>query len=141
MEDYQRSSYTVWDCKCHLVWSTKYRYDVLASDVGLRCRDLIRAIAQAHDLQIYSGVVNKDHVHLLVGIPPSLSVSTAVQFLKGNSSHKLLNEYKSVRRRYWGKHLWAGACWVASSGNVTVEEWMEYIKNQKPPEPDDNFTV
>ncbi len=141
MEDYQRSSHTVWDCKYHLVWSTKYRYEVLAGDVGLRCRELIREIARAHDLHIYSGAVNRDHVHLLVGIPPSTSVSRAVQFLKGKSSHKLLNEYKSLRRRYWGQHLWARGYWVASSGNVTDEVWMEYIKNQKPPEPDDNFTV
>lgn len=141
MEDYQRSSHTVWDCKYHLVWSTKYRYEVLAGDVGLRCRELIREIARAHDLHIYSGAVNRDHVHLLVGIPPSTSVSRAVQFLKGKSSHKLLSEYKSLRRRYWGQHLWARGYWVASSGNVTDGVWMEYIKNQKPPESDDNFTV
>ncbi|MBV8747408.1 MAG: transposase, partial [Xanthobacteraceae bacterium] len=46
-----------------------------------------------------------------------------------------------LRKRYWGQHLWARGYWVASSGNVTNEIWMEYIKNQTAPEPDDNFSV
>lgn len=141
MESYKRSSHTVWDCKYHMVWTSKYRYQVLGGDVGLRCRELIREIARSHDLHIYAGSVNRDHVHLLIGIPPHVSVSRAVQYLKGKSSHKLLSEFPALRRRYWGQHLWARGYWVASSGNVTDEVWMEYIKNQTPPEPDDNFTV
>jgi putative transposase len=46
-----------------------------------------------------------------------------------------------LRKRYWGQHLWGRGYWVASSGNVTDEVWVEYIKSQKPPEPDDNFSV
>jgi putative transposase len=83
----------------------------------------------------------RDHVHLLLSIPPSLSVSRAVQYLKGRSSHKLLTEFGILRKRYWGQHMWARGYWVASSGNVTDEVWMEYIKNQAAPEPDDNFKV
>ena len=78
---------------------------------------------------------------MLLSIPPSLSVSRAVQYLKGRSSHKLLSEFGILRKRYWGQHLWGRGYWVASSGNVTDEVWVEYIKNQKPPEPDDNFNV
>jgi len=48
---------------------------------------------------------------------------------------------QSLRKRYLGQHLWARGYWVASSGNVTDEVWLEYIKNQTPPEPDDNFEV
>ena len=70
-----------------------------------------------------------------------LSVSRAVQYLKGRSSHKLLSEFGILRKRYWGQHLWARGYWVASSGNVTDEVWVEYIKNQAAPEPDDNFNV
>lgn len=141
MENYKRGSHTVWDCKYHLVWVTKYRYEVLGGDVGLRCRELVREIARAHEMQIHAGAINRDHVHLLVSIPPNLSVSRAVQYLKGKSSHKLLSEFKSLRKRYWGQHLWARGYWVASSGNVTDEMWMDYIKNQKPSEPDDDFKV
>ena len=97
--------------------------------------------ARAHEIMIHGGAVNRDHVHMLVSIPPSLSVSRAVQHLKGRSSHKLLSEFGILRKRYWGQHPWSRGYWVASSGNVTDEVWMEYIKSQVPPEPDDNFQV
>ena len=141
MEDYKRGSHTVWDCKYHQVRTTKYRYGVLGGDVGYRCRELLREIARSKEMIIYAGSINRDHVHLLIGIPPQLSVSRAVQYLKGKSSHKLLSEYKSLKKRYWGQHLWARGYWVATSGNVTDEVWKEYIKNQTPPEPDDDFHV
>lgn len=141
MQEYKRGSHAVWDCKYHLVWATKYRYQVLGGEVGKRYRELLREIAMSKEMIIYAGSINRDHVHILIGIPPQLSVSRAVQYLKGKSSHRLLSEYKALRKRYWGQHLWARGYWVASSGNVTDEVWKDYIKNQKPPEPDDDFTV
>ncbi len=103
---------------------------MLGGDVGQRCRELLREIARSKELIIYAGSINRDHVHRLTGIPPNVSVSRAVQFLKGKSSHKLLSEFRALRKRYWGQHLWARGYWVASSGNVTDEVWKEYIKNQ-----------
>ena len=132
MKDYKHGSHTIWDCKYDIVWVTKYRYSVLGGNVGLRCRELLREIARSKDMTIYAGSINRDHVHLLIGIPPQLSVSRAVQFLKGKSSHKLLSEYQSLKKKYWGQHLWARGYWVATSGNVTDEVWKEYIANQKP---------
>src|SRR6185437_12664534 len=139
MEAYKRGGHTVWDCKYHLVWVTKYRYPVLGGDVGVRCRELLRETARALEMIIHAGSINRDHVHMLLSIPPSLSVSRAVQYLKGRSSHKLLSEFGVLRKRYWGQHLWGRGYWVASSGNVTDEVWAEYIKNQTAPEPDDDF--
>jgi putative transposase len=89
------------------VWVTKYRYAVVVGDVGFRCRELLREIARSQEMTIYAGSVNRDHVHLLVGIPPQLAVSRAVQFLKGKGSHKLLSEFPALKKRYWGQHLWA----------------------------------
>jgi putative transposase len=90
---------------------------------------------------IHAGAINRDHVHLLISIPPYLSVSRSVQFLKGKSSHKLLAEFQVLRKRYWGQHLQSRRYWVASSGNVTDEVRKKYIEDQKPEEPDDNFKV
>jgi putative transposase len=59
-----------------------------------------------------------------------MSVSRAVQHLKGRSSHKLLSEFGILRKRYWGQHLWSRGYWVASNGNVIDEVWMEV--HQKP---------
>jgi putative transposase len=76
---------------------------------------------------IHAGSVNRDHVDMLLSIPPSLSVSRAVQYLKGRSSHKLLSEFGILRKRYAGQHLWDGGYWAASSGNMTDEIRVEYI--------------
>ena len=78
METYKRGGHTVWDCKYHLVWVTKYRYAVLGGDVGQRCRELLRETARAHEMVVHAGSINRDHVHMLLSIPPSLSVSRAV---------------------------------------------------------------
>lgn len=141
MKAYKHGSHTVWDCKYHLVWLTKYRYPVLTGDIALRARELLRQIAMSLEMHIFAGAINRNHVYMLIGIPPNISVSRAVQYLKGNSSHKLLSEFPSLKKRYWGQHLWARGYWVASSGNVTDEVWKKYIADQKPEKPDDNFKV
>ena len=92
-------------------------------------------------MQIHAGAINRDHVHMFISIPPNTSVSRAMQYLKGKSSHKLLREFKSLRKKYWGQHLWARCHWISSSGNVTDEVWKQYIENQKPLDADDNFDV
>ena len=140
MEEYKRGSHTMWDCKYHLVWTTKYWYQVLQGDVGQQCRELLREIARSQEMVVYAGSINRDHVHMLIGIPPYISVSRAVQYLKGKNSHKLLSEYASLSKRYWGQNLWAKVL-AATSGNVTDEVWKRYIREQKPPEPDDDINV
>ncbi len=94
-------------------------------------------------VEILAGHVSKDHVHLLVSAPPYLSVSKLVQYVKGYSSRKLLMEYKELNKQFWGQHLWARGYFAASSGNVTDEVILEYIKHQEIVEnqKSDNFTV
>ena len=133
-ESYKRGSHTVWDCKGHLVWVTKYRYEVLGGDVGNRCRELLHETVRVYEMIVHAGSINRDHVHmlllllLLLSIPSNLSVSRAVQYLKGRSSHQLLSEFGMLRNRYWGHYLWARGDRVASSGKVTDESWAEYIR-------------
>ncbi len=110
------------------MWITKYRYHVLGGDVGEHCRELIGETARAHEMVIHAGSINRDHIHLLLSIPPNLSISRAVQYLKGRSSHKLLSEFGRLRKRYWGQHLWARDYWVCTSGNVTDEMWMRFAR-------------
>lgn len=114
---------------------------MLVGDIGQRTRELLREISRSMELVIYAGAINRDYVHMLIGIPPHISVSKAVQYLKGKSSHKLLSEFPSLKKRYWGQHLWGREYWVSSSGDVTDEVWKKYIEEQKPEDPDDNFHV
>ena len=81
---------------------------------------------------MYAGSINRDHVHMLVGIPAQISVSRAVQYLKGKSSHRLLSEYKPLKKRYWGQRQWSRGYWIVKSGDVTDEVWKECMETQQP---------
>lgn len=94
MKDYERGSHTVWGCNYHLVWTTKYRYQVHRSDVDNRSRELMREIAMSKEMIIYAGSMDRDEVHMLISIPLQLSVSRILQYRKGKSSHRFLSEYE-----------------------------------------------
>jgi len=131
MAEYRKGGHTLYDIKYHLVWITKYRYQVLRGDIALRARDLIREICMSREVQIIRGSLAPDHVHILVSCPPSLSPSKLVQYIKGRSSHKLQREFPRLRKRYWGQHLWARGYFCATVGAVDEEAIKQYIESQK----------
>jgi len=139
MENYRKSSHTVYDIKYHIVWITKYRKPIMRGDIGERVRDLIREVCLSNDVEILKGHVSKEHVHIFVSVPPHLSVSKLVQRIKGRTSRKLLMEYKSLNQAFWGRHMWARGYFVASSGNITDEVIMKYIEEQGKEPTDNNF--
>lgn len=143
MTNYRKTAHATYDIKYHIVWITKYRKPVITGKIAERTRELIRQICHGNDVEILAGHVGKDHIHLLVSVPPHLSASKLVQYLKGNSSRKLQMEYKELNKQFWGQHLWARGYFVASSGNVTDEVIAEYIKNQDIEERQmtDNFDI
>ena len=127
MEDHRKSSHCTYDIKYHIVWITKYRKPVITGN----------------EAEILAGHVGSDHIHLLVSVPPHLSASKLVQYLKGNTPRKLQMEYKGSNKQFWGRHIWARGYFVASSGNVTDDVIKEYIKNQDLQEKSasDNFEI
>lgn len=126
----------------HFVFIPKYRKPVLTGEVGLRTRELIREICRSKDIEIIKGHVRPDHVHLLLSVPPSLSPSRVMQAIKGKSSYQLMRDFRTLRKTFWGKHLWARGYFVATSGNVTDEVIAKYIEEQDvEPQDDDCFKV
>ena len=130
MEHYRKTSHSVYDVKYHIVWVTKYRKPVLVGEVAIRSRDLIRQCCNSLDVHILKGHVGKDHIHLFVSVPPTLSLSKLLQSIKGRSSRRMLEEFKTLKKQFWGRHLWARGYFVASSGNVTDEVIAKYIEDQ-----------
>lgn len=143
MEGYRKSAHATYDIKYHLVWITKYRKVVFAGKIAERARELIRMVCKNNEVEILAGHISKDHVHLLVSVPPHLSASKLMQYIKGFTSRKLQMEYKELNKQFWGQHLWARGYFVVSSGNVTDDVIVEYIKNQDVEENQraDNFDV
>ena len=142
MKQQRSGSHSVYNLQVHLVWSTKYRYPVLTGDVQLRCRELIRQTCNALDVQILKGVVSKDHIHLDLSYPPSLSVSDVVKRLKGGSAKLLLSEFSELKRRYWGGHFWGIGYGSWSVGAITDELLQAYLDHHKDhPNGDENFIL
>ena len=143
MEHYRKTSHALYDIKYHFVWITKYRKPVLLGDVAVRMRELIREICRSLEIDIVKGHVSKDHVHLLVSVPPYHSASKVMKMIKGKTSRKLLSESRLLARQFWGRHLWARGYFAASSGNVTDDVIAQYIEKQGEMERarDDDFTI
>ena len=141
MQNYRKTSHSLYDCKYHIVWITKYRKKVLTGLVAERIRELIKQICKEHDVEIIKGHVSRDHIHMFVSVPPHLAISKLVQYLKGKSSYKLMQENKQISKEFWGRHLWGRGYFVATSGNVTDEIIMEYIKNQDEEKSDEDFKI
>jgi len=142
MAEYQEGSHSRYYLKIHVVWITKYRKKVLLGDIPKRVRELILEICLANDVQIVKGHVSADHINLLISYPPHLSVSKLVQYLKGKSSRKMLQEYTELRKKFWGQHIWARGYFTVSTGTVTDEVIKAYIENQNKDEmKDEDFKI
>ena len=141
MAYYRKGSHTKYDLKVHIVWVTKYRKPILRGEIAKRVRQLVREICLANEVQIIKGHISTDHIHLLVSYAPRLSVSKLVQYLKGKTSRKMLQEYSEIRKKFWGSHIWARGYFVVSTGNVTDELIAEYISNQDMEKNDDDFKI
>jgi putative transposase len=142
MENIRKGSHSIHQLHVHLVWSTKYRYEVLRGDIQIRCRELIRQTCDSLDIQILKGVVSKDHIHLHISYPPKLSVSDILKRLKGRSAKILLVEYSELKKRYWGGHLWGIGYGAWSTGNITDEMIQQYLEHHKEgPNSDQNFIL
>ena len=151
----RKSSHVQYEIEYHIVWTTKYRYRILQGKVAERVREIIRQNCNSMNVTIIKGSIGKEHVHLLLSCPPSLSVSRIVQQLKGKSLRVLLSEYKELRKKYYGQHLWGTGYFCRSVGTVTREITgyfcrsvgtvtreiiEEYIKNQED-EYEENFKI
>lgn len=136
----RKSSHVQYDLQYHLVWTIKYRYKVLNGKIAERTRELIRQSCKSMDITIIKGAISKDHVHVLISRPPSISISKIIQQIKGKSSTVLLQEYKDLKRRYLGQHLWASEYFCRSVGVITDKIIKEYIENQQD-EFEENFKI
>ena len=139
--NYKRGSHSIYDLKYHVIFCTKYRYRILTGEVGIRVRELIREICNANYVDIVSGSVSPDHIHLLLSVPPNISLSKLLQYVKGKTGRKLQMEFAHLRKRYWGQHLWARGYFAVTVGNVNEADINKYIEEQETKHKEDNFNI
>ena len=128
----RKGHHTITNLSVHVVWVTKYRYQILKGDVQKRCRDLLVEICDSEDVRILiKGVVSKDHVHMHLEYPPKTSISDLIKRLKGHTSGKLQMEFPWIEKRYWGRHFWAVGYGAWSTGNITEAMVQEYLEHHR----------
>lgn len=95
----------------------------------------------ANYVDIISGSLSPDHIHILVSVPPSISISKLLQYIKGKSSRKIMMEFEHLRKKYWGQHIWAKGYFAVTVGNLNEIQVQEYIESQETHHRRDNFEI
>ena len=129
MTDTNSLSHTKWNCKYHIVFSPKYRrqeiYGKIKEDIG----KILRKLCEAKGVEIIEAEACKDHIHMLVSIPPKYSVSQIMGYLKGKSSLMIFEKYANLKYKYGNRHFWCRGYYVDTVGrNKKAIE--QYIRNQ-----------
>lgn len=118
----------------HLVFVTKYRRNVFTLEMLNRIKEIFLETCNQMETELIEFGGEDDHVHLLVSVPPKLSVANLVGKLKGKASYFLRREFwQQIRKKLWGKHLWSPSYCVVSCGGAPLDIIKQYVKNQRKP--------
>jgi putative transposase len=134
-------AHTKYKLEYHFVWVTKYRYQMLQGDLAIRLGEFVRQTWGVFEIEIIRGVVSKDHVHILVSAPPTMSPSEIMRRIKGRTSAKLFQELPHIKKRYWGRHFWARGYFCVTAGELTKEMINEYLSHYFEEKENPNFEI
>ena len=131
MGKYRKLTHVVYKCDYHIVFVPKYRFRILTGEIKQFVEESIRLLCEWKQVEIEEMNVQKDHVHLLVSIPPKVSVSNFMGIIKGKTAIKLFKSFPKMRKKpYWGNHFWARGYFVSTVG-INEELIRRYIKHQE----------
>ncbi len=121
--------HTMWRCQYHVVFAPKYRrlaiYGEIKQDIGR----ILRQLCQQNGVEIIEAELCKDHVHMLLSIPPKYSVSQVMGYLKGKSSLMIFDRHANLKYKYGNRHFWARGYYTDTVGQ-NKKQIQEYIRNQ-----------
>ena len=130
MDDYKSLSHSVWDCKYHVVFISKYRRKVIYGELRGELGKVFRTLARQKECEVEEGHLMPDHVHMLISIPPKHPVSSVVGYIKGKSAIHIARTYFDRPRNYVGQHFWARGYFVSTVGR-DEHVIREYIKQHE----------
>jgi len=130
MNDVESLSHTKWECKYHIVYIPKYRKKALYGALRQQLGEVLKQLAMQRERRIEEGHLMRDHVHMLVSIPPKYSVSQVVGYMKGKSAIHIARTFMGKPRNFTGESFWARGYFVSTVGR-DEKEIREYIKKQE----------
>ncbi len=131
MGKYRKLSHVIFKCDYHIVWVPKYRLRVLKGDIKDLVESDINKLCKWKGCEVLELNVQDDHIHLLVSVPPKVSISYLMGALKGKIAIKLFKSYPKMKKKpYWGNHFWARGYFVSTVG-LDEEMIKKYVKHQE----------
>ena len=134
-------AHTTWNCKYHIVFAPKYRRKIFYEDKRLEIGEILRKLCEWKKVAIIEGKVCSNHIHMLAEIPPKMSVSSFVGFLKGKSSLIIFERYSHLKYKYGNRQFWCRGYYIDTAGK-NAKKIAEYIQNQlKEDQVEDQMTM
>ena len=122
-------AHTQWECKYHIVFAPKYRRQIIYGKIKQDIGQMIRKLCEYKGVEIIEAEACKDHIHMLVSIPPKYSISQFMGYLKGKSSLMIFEKYANLKYKYGNRHFWCRGYYVSTVGK-NKKAIAEYIRNQ-----------
>ena len=122
-------AHTKWECKYHIVFAPKYRRQIIYGKIKADIGQMLRKLCEYKGIEILEAKACKDHIHMLVSIPPQYSVAQIMGYLKGKSSLMIFEKYANLKYKYGNRHFWCRGYYVSTVG-ANKKAIQEYIRNQ-----------
>ena len=123
-------AHTKWMCKYHIVFTPKYRRKIIYNQYRKDLQEYIRTLCKYKGVEILEGHMMPDHVHMLVAIPPRISVSSFMGYLKGKSALMMFEHHANLKYKFGNRHFWAEGYYVSTVG-LNEETIRKYIQDQE----------
>ena len=130
MYDNQSLAHTKWNCKYHIVFAPKYRRKVFFGQKRFEIGGIIRELCRWKGVELLSAEACPDHIHILVSIPPKISVSSFMGYLKGKSALMIFDKHANLKYKFGNRHFWAEGYYVSTVG-LNEAAIKKYIQEQE----------
>ena len=127
--DNKSLAHTKWNCKYHIVFAPKYRRKEFFGEKRAEIGRILRQLCEWKGIEIHEAEVCPDHVHMLVEIPPNISVASFVGYIKGKSTLMIFERHANLKYKYGNRHFWCRGYYVDTVGK-NAKKIQEYIQNQ-----------
>ena len=122
-------AHTKWECKYHIVFALKFRRQIIYGKIKMDIGQMLRKLCEYKGIEIIEAEACKDHIHMLVSIPPKYSIAQIMGYLKGKSSLMIFEKYANLKYKYGNRHFWCRGYYVSTVGR-NKKAIQEYIQNQ-----------
>ena len=121
--------HTAWNCKYHVVFAPKYRRQIIYGKIKADVGRILRELCERKGIEIIEASLCKDHVHMLISVPPKFSISSIMGYLKGKSSLMIFDRHANLKYKYGNRHFWCRGYYVDTVGR-NKNKIADYIRNQ-----------